>query len=123
MPTPPPSPSALPGIPDALVTTLLQAAGGDRLALVGGAVRDWLLHRVHNDPWRGLPDLDLVVEAAEAEGDLPPAHRLARALRASLGAGQLRAYQEHPAYGTVELEIAAGPAAAPPQGSDSLLLD
>ena len=123
MPTPPPSPSALPGIPDALVTTLLQAAGGDRLALVGGAVRDWLLHRVHNDPWRGLPDLDLVVEAAEAEGDLPPAHRLARALRASLGAGQLRAYQEHAAYGTVELEIAAGPAAAPPQGSDSLLLD
>ena len=113
----------LPDIPDALVTTLLQAAGGDRLALVGGAVRDWLLHRVHNDPWRGLPDLDLVVEGADAAGGLPPAHRLARALRASLGAGQLRAYQEHAAYGTVELEIAVASAAAAAQGSASLLLD
>ncbi len=113
----------LPGIPDALVATLLHAAGGDRVALVGGAVRDWLLHRVHNDPWRGLPDLDLVVEGADAAGDLPPAHRLARALRASLGEGQLRAYQEHAAYGTVELEIAVASAAAAAQGSASLLLD
>jgi poly(A) polymerase len=42
----------------------VQAAAEDRLALVGGAVRDLLLHRVHNDPWRGVPDLDLVVESA-----------------------------------------------------------
>jgi poly(A) polymerase len=94
-----------------LVGELLQAAGDDRLALVGGAVRDWLLHRVHNDPWRGVPDLDLVVEPADGVGAVPAAHRLARALRAALGAERMPFYQEHPAYGTVELEVrrAEGP--------------
>ena len=90
----------LPGIPPGLVAALRRAAQGDRLALVGGAVRDWLRHRVHNDPWRGVPDLDLVVEGAP-----PAAPRLARALRASLREADLRGYQEHAAYGTVELEL------------------
>ena len=103
-PCPPPPPS-LPGIPSDLVAALVQAAQGDRLALVGGAVRDWLLHRVHNDPWRGVPDLDLVVEPAGAPGQLPAAHRLARSLRQRLRAEQLGFYQEHSAYGTVELEL------------------
>ncbi len=109
-PCPPPPPS-LPGIPPDLVAALVQAAQGDRLALVGGAVRDWLLHRVHNDPWRGVPDLDLVVEPAGAPRPLPAAHRLARSLRHNLEAEQLGLYQEHPAYGTVELELrlAGGP--------------
>ena len=53
-----------PGLPMGLLAVLQQVAsevGIKRLALVGGAVRDGLLHRVHFDPWRGLPDLDLVV--------------------------------------------------------------
>nr|YP_002049126.1 tRNA nucleotidyltransferase/poly(A) polymerase [Paulinella chromatophora]ACB42916.1 tRNA nucleotidyltransferase/poly(A) polymerase [Paulinella chromatophora] len=33
-----------------------------RMALVGGVVRDWLLHRMHRDPWNGLRDLDLSIE-------------------------------------------------------------
>ncbi|MFM7548717.1 MAG: CCA tRNA nucleotidyltransferase [Cyanobacteriota bacterium] len=87
---------------------LLRAAAGDRLALVGGAVRDWLLHRVHNDPWRGVPDLDLVVEPAgpiEPAAPEAAAHRLARRLRAALGSERFGGYQEHGAYGTVELEL------------------
>jgi poly(A) polymerase len=110
MAAPAPIPPPL-GIPPELAAALLRAAGNDRLALVGGAVRDWLLHRVHNDPWRGVPDLDLVVEPADGVGALPAAHRLARALRESLGAEGLPYYQEHAAYGTVELEVrlAGGP--------------
>jgi poly(A) polymerase len=105
MSSPAPTPE-LPGIPPALVAELRRAAQGDRLALVGGAVRDWLRHRVHNDPWRGVPDLDLVVEAWAGGGEgAPAAHRLARALRALLGEAQLPGYQEHAAYGTVELEV------------------
>ena len=55
-------------IPAALAQALTQAADqgqgrSQRLAIVGGAVRDLLLHRVHRDPWRGL--LDLAREAAE----------------------------------------------------------
>jgi poly(A) polymerase len=74
---------AIPGIPEALLDALAVAAAPDRLALVGGAVRDLLLHRVHADPWRGLPDLDLVVEAAPGAsepGRPSPALRLAERL-------------------------------------------
>jgi len=67
------------------------AAAGQRLALVGGAVRDLLLHRVHNDPWRGLPDLDLVVEGQAA----------ALVERLQLPASA----RPHGAFGTVELEL------------------
>ena len=55
----------IPGISPSLLKALGQLDMGP-VALVGGAVRDLLLHRVHNDPWRGLPDLDLVVEGAAA---------------------------------------------------------
>ncbi len=81
----------IPGVPPQLVQALIAAAAGQRLALVGGAVRDLLLHRVHNDPWRGLPDLDLVVEGQAAA----LVERLQ--LRASARA--------HGAFGTVELEL------------------
>jgi poly(A) polymerase len=120
---------AIPGIPETLLAALAAAAAPDRLALVGGAVRDLLLHRVHADPWRGLPDLDLVVEAAPgaaAPGGLSPALRLAERLARCWPApeapeadreGQagappftsrglvVRAVREHGAYGTVELEL------------------
>ena len=51
------------GLPGALLAALLdqaQRAGVGRLALVGGVVRDVLLHHVHGDPWREPPDLDLL---------------------------------------------------------------
>ena len=104
----------LPGIPLALLPALAAAAAPDRLALVGGAVRDLLLHRIHADPWRGLPDLDLVVEARNLPGQQPcggrsPALRLADRLveRCGRSGGDLivRAVREHGAYGTVELEL------------------
>jgi poly(A) polymerase len=88
----------IPGIPPALPPLLLAVAREQRAALVGGAVRDLLLHRVHNDPWRGLPDLDLVVEGRAAD--------FVRRLERALPAGALRAELQHGAYGTVELELA-----------------
>lgn len=111
---------ALPGVPAGLRAELLAAAAPDHLALVGGAVRDLLLHREHNDPWRGVPDLDLVVEPAEPTANRtateptatePAAHRLARRLQRRLGPAAVPACHEHGAYGTVELELSteAGP--------------
>lgn len=96
----------LPGVPPQLLQTLAAAADGAPIALVGGAVRDLLLHRIHQDPWRGLPDLDLVVEGAPADPE-PAAVRLAHTLEARAD-GRLLAWQEHGAYGTVELELALG---------------
>lgn len=86
----------IPGIP-APVLTALGAVRTGRVALVGGAVRDLLLHRVHNDPWLGVPDLDLVAEG--------PASALVEALVAQLGPEVVERCQEHGAYGTVELEL------------------
>jgi len=88
----------IPGIPPVLPPLLLALAGEQPTALVGGAVRDLLLHRVHNDPWRGLPDLDLVVEGRAGD--------FVRRLEQALPPGSLRAVLEHGAYGTVELELA-----------------
>jgi poly(A) polymerase len=81
----------IPGVPPQLLEALIAAAAGQRLALVGGAVRDLLLHREHNDPWRGLPDLDLVVEGQAA--DLVERLELPAIAR------------PHGAFGTVELEL------------------
>ena len=86
----------IPGIP-APVLRALGAVRTGRVALVGGAVRDLLLHRVHNDPWLGVPDLDLVAEG--------PASALVEALVAQLGPEVVQRCQEHGAYGTVELEL------------------
>ena len=98
-------PHPIPGVPDDLIELLIEKAAPDRLALVGGAVRDLLLHRVHDDPWRGVPDLDLLVDSAQDDCDLPPAHRLARRLQKELGPDGVTFCQEHGAYGTVELEL------------------
>jgi poly(A) polymerase len=83
------------------VLKALGRAGVGRVALVGGAVRDLLLHRVHNDPWRGLPDLDLVVQGRASE----LAKELVDDLAGQLGPGVVQRCQEHGAYGTVELEL------------------
>ena len=56
-------------IPSQVLHTLnaaVQACGVSGFALVGGAVRDGLLHHQHQDPPRELPDLDFVMEG-EAE--------------------------------------------------------
>lgn len=88
----------LPGVPVALLEELRAAAreaGVVRLALVGGVVRDALLHRDHGQPWTGVPDLDLVVE-----GD---AAAVAAALQRRCGPQRLTGCQEHGCFGTVEL--------------------
>ena len=90
----------LPGIPSDLLGTVQAAArdcGVRRLALVGGAVRDGLLHHAHRDPWRGLPDLDLVVEGS--------AEALAQALQNRCGAERVAELRVHGAYGTVDLVL------------------
>ena len=60
----------LPGVPSAVLEELKAAAreaGLSRLALVGGVVRDWLLHCSHGRHWTGVPDLDWVVEGEAAQ--------------------------------------------------------
>lgn len=91
----------IPDVPKPLLEALTQAAGGMRCALVGGVVRDLLLHRHHEDPWRGLPDLDLVVEGRAA--DL--VQRLPDALEREFGCWISLSVQEHGAFGTFELEL------------------
>lgn len=91
-----------------LIAALQQVAEPDvELYLVGGALRDALLHRLHRDPWRGLPDVDLLVQYRDPGVDRassePAAHALAQRLLAQQGAGAVRC-QFHHAYGTVELE-------------------
>ena len=96
-----------PSIAASLRAALAEEQPSLRVALVGGAVRDWLLHRVHRDPWRGLPDLDLVVEEVVPSRSAPPlapAHRLAAALQ-RLDPSGLGFCRFHEAYGTVELEL------------------
>jgi poly(A) polymerase len=91
----------IPDVPPALLSALRRAAGQHRLALVGGVVRDLLLHRHHQDPWRGLPDLDLVFEGQAAE----LVDALLQEVRQVLGSAvQLRA-RPHGRFGTVEVEL------------------
>ncbi len=90
----------LPGIPESVLLALQEQArlqGGVRLVLVGGAVRDALLHHNHLDPWRHLPDLDLVVEGnTEA---------FALGLRQRLGTERVSQLQVHRSFGTVEMVL------------------
>ena len=88
----------LPGVPTSLLEELREAAvsiGVSRLALVGGVVRDQLLHQRFGHPWTGVPDLDWVVE-----GD---AAALAAELGRRCGSDRLKALQEYGAFGTVSL--------------------
>ena len=93
-------PVQLPGIPDSVLMALqdeVRLQGGMRLALVGGAVRDALLHHSHRDPWRDLPDLDLVVEGSTEV--------LAQGLRQRLGAERVPELRVHGSFGTVEMVL------------------
>ena len=89
-----------PGLPPELLPALqstASAAGVSRLALVGGAVRDALLHDQQRDPWRHLPDLDLVLEGSASE--------LAAALQRHYGDQRVQELRVHAAYGTAELSF------------------
>jgi len=104
----------LPDVPQPLLSALKRAAGTRRCALVGGAVRDLLLHRHHEDPWRGLPDLDLVVEGRAVELLQP----FSAALQAELGEVPELRVQEHGQFATLELEVDL-----PPELGGTWLLD
>ncbi|MFN9645515.1 MAG: CCA tRNA nucleotidyltransferase [Cyanobacteriota bacterium] len=107
----------LPGVPPIFWTVLREAAGEERIALVGGAVRDWLLHHHHRDPWRSLVDLDLVIAAEDTPlppasgnpsgppGWPSPAWRLVERLSARAEGVTVRAARPHGQYGTVEVEV------------------
>ncbi len=123
-------------MPPLLWTVLREAAGTNRIALVGGAVRDWLLHHHHLDPWRGLVDLDLVIEAVGTPhppasgppGRPSPAWRLVERLTARAEGVTVRAARPHGQYGTVEVELELDPpvgegTASPAPDPVHLLLD
>ena len=89
-----------PGLPPQLLPALqaiASAAGVSRLALVGGAVRDALLHDQHCDPWRDLPDLDVVIEGSASD--------LVAALEQHYGSQRVKEVHVHRAYGTAELSF------------------
>ena len=104
----------IPDVPQPLLSALKRAAATRRCALVGGAVRDLLLHRHNEDPWRGLPDLDLLVEGRALDLLQP----LSEALAAELGAVPVLRLQEHGQFGTLELEVDL-----PPELGGTWLLD
>ena len=74
-----------------------QDAGVTRLALVGGVVRDLLLHQLHGVPWAGVPDLDWVVEGN--------ALALTDVLMQRCGSQRVTDVQHYGAYGTVALRF------------------
>ena len=90
----------LPGVPTQLLEELRAAGaslGVPRLALVGGVVRDQLLHQRFGRAWGGLSDLDWVVE-----GD---ASALAAELVRRCSPDRLTAVQEYETFGTVALQL------------------
>nr|AUG32466.1 tRNA nucleotidyltransferase/poly(A) polymerase [Paulinella longichromatophora] len=88
-----------------LIGELEIAATNTRLALVGGVVRDWLLHRIHKEPWVGPNDLDLVVEFS-VESHLN-ARELAKKL-ISLHPNEITFCHYYDSYGTVEISFLGG---------------
>ena len=90
----------LPGVPNHVLEELRGAGvslGVPRLALVGGVVRDQLLHQRFGRAWCGRADLDWVVE-----GD---AAALAAELVRRCSPDRLTAVQEYGTFGTVALQL------------------
>ena len=90
----------LPGVQSSVLEALQGAAralGISSLALVGGVVRDQLLHQRCDRAWSGVPDLDWVVE-----GD---AAALVEELGRQLGSNRISDVQEHGAFGTVAFQL------------------
>ena len=92
--------ASLPGVSAGLLEAFRSAAiasGAVHCAVVGGTVRDLLLHRSGLVSWSGVPDIDLVVE-----GDLPA---LVACLTDDLGPQRLSRCQWHDSFGTVALTV------------------
>ena len=90
----------LPGVPSSVLEALqgaVRSLGIPRLALVGGVVRDQLLHQRCGHAWSGVPDLDWVVE-----GD---AAALVKELVRQVGSKRITGVQEHGAFGTVAFQL------------------
>ena len=90
----------LTGVPSSVLAELRAAAVGagvTRLAMVGGAVRDGLLHECHGRTWTGVPDLDWVLE-----GD---AMGLATELVKRCGTERVTELQSYGSFGTVSLHL------------------
>ena len=90
----------LTGVPSSLLAELRSAAVGagvKRLAIVGGAVRDGLLHERYGRVWTGVPDLDWILE-----GD---AMRLAAELVKRCGEQRVTELQNYGSFGTVALQL------------------
>ena len=90
----------LTGVPSSVLAELRAAAVGAgvmRLAMVGGAVRDGLLHECHGRAWTGVPDLDWVLE-----GD---AMGLAMELEKRCGTERVSEIQSYGSFGTVSLHL------------------
>ena len=90
----------LTGVPSSLLAELRSAAVGagvKRLAIVGGAVRDGLLHERYGRVWTGVPDLDWILE-----GD---AMRLAAELVKRCGEQRVTELQNYGSFGTVALHL------------------
>ena len=88
------------GVPSSLLTELRSAAVGagvKRLAIVGGAVRDGLLHERYGRVWTGVPDLDWILE-----GD---AMGLAAELLKRCGEQRVTELQSYGSFGTVALQL------------------
>jgi len=88
------------GVPSSVLEALQGAAralGISRLALVGGVVRDQLLHQRGGRVWSGVPDLDWVVEGNAAA--------LVAELGRQLGPERISGVQEHGAFGTVAFQL------------------
>ena len=87
-------------LPTALIAALLDQAqrlGVSRLALVGGVVRDVMLHHVHRDPWREPPDLDLLLEGSSVD--------FVQQLQEQFGDVRVPELHLHPQFGTAELRV------------------
>lgn len=105
-------------MPSTFWPLLLGAAGPHRVALVGGAVRDWLLHNKHRHPWRGLVDLDLLVEDSSLRGTPAgsvgangpsPARGLVEQLSLARPGHRVLVARCHGQFGTVEVELEMNP--------------
>jgi len=90
----------VPGLPQGLLASLAQQVddlGLGRLALVGGAVRDALLHQRCSDPRRQPTDLDLVLEGS--------CEAFVRSLQDTFGPQRVSQVLLHEQFGTAELLI------------------
>ena len=90
----------LPAVPSSVLEALQGSArslGIPRLALVGGVVRDQLLHQRWGRAWSGVPDLDWVVEGDTAA--------LVAELGRQVGSERINGVQTHGSFGTVALQL------------------